>query len=61
MDYSDYSDNVFPTFLGLDSVYCLAVKGTVTSLSNFIQNTLNCIPKTNEAFTGLKRHRVSDF
>ncbi len=48
----DYSDNVFYTFLGLDSVNCLAVNGTVTSLPVFIQNILNCVPKTNEAFTG---------
>ncbi len=42
----DYSDEVFYTFLGLDSVNCLAVNGTVTS----------CVPTTNEAFTGLERH-----
>ncbi len=41
----DYFDDVFHTFLGLDSVNCLAVNGTVTSL-----------PKTNEEFTGLERH-----
>ncbi len=52
MEYSDY---VFHTFLGLDSIY-LAVNGTVTSLPVFIQNILNCVPKTNEAFTGLERH-----
>ncbi len=52
----DYSDDVFQTFLGLDSVNCLAVNGTVTSLPVFIQNILNCVPKTNEAFTGLERH-----
>ena len=34
----------------------LAVYGTVTSLPVFIQNILNCVPKTNEAFTGLERH-----
>ncbi len=53
MDYSDY---VFYTFLGLDSVIYLAVNGTVTSLPVFFQNILNCVPKTNKAFTGLKRH-----
>ncbi len=47
----DYSDNVFfYTFLGLDSVNCLAVNGTVTNLPVFILNILNC------AFTGLERH-----
>ncbi len=43
----DYSDDVFHTFLGLDSVIYLAVNGTVTSL---------CVPKTNKAFTGLEQH-----
>ncbi len=46
----DYSDDVFHTFLGLDSVNYLAVNGTVTSLPVFIQNILNCVPKTNKAF-----------
>ncbi len=44
------------TVMGLDSVIYLAVNGTVTSLPVFIQNTLNCVPKTNKAFTGLERH-----
>ncbi len=52
----DYFDDVFHTFLGLDSVNCLAVNGTVTSLPVLIQNILNCVPKTNKAFTGLERH-----
>ncbi len=38
-------DDVFHTFLGLDSVHYLAVNGTVKS-----------VPRTNEAFTGLERH-----
>ncbi len=34
-----------------------AVNGTVTQASRFfIQNILNCVLKTNEAFTGLERH-----
>ncbi len=53
MDYSDY---IFHTFLGLNSVIYLAVNGTVTSLPVFIQNILNSVPKKNEAFTGLERH-----
>ncbi len=53
MDYSIY---VFHTFLGLDSVNCLAVNGTVTNLPVFIQNIWNCVPKRNKAFTGLERH-----
>ncbi len=35
----DYFDYVFHTFLGLDSVNCLAVNGTVTSLPVFIQKS----------------------
>ncbi len=52
----DYFDDVFNTFLGLDSVIYLAVNGTVTSLPVFILNILNCAPKSNKAFTGLERH-----
>ncbi len=52
----DYFDDVFHTFLGLDSGIYLAVNGTVTSFPVFIQNILNCVPKTNEAFTGLEQH-----
>uniref|UniRef100_A0A673I3S0 Chemokine interleukin-8-like domain-containing protein n=1 Tax=Sinocyclocheilus rhinocerous TaxID=307959 RepID=A0A673I3S0_9TELE len=44
-----YSDDVFHTFLDLDSVIYLAVNWTVTSLTVLIQNILNCVPKTNEA------------
>ncbi len=53
----DYSDDVFNTCLCLDSVNCLAVNGTVTSFPVFIQNILNCAPRTNKAFTGLEWHR----
>ncbi len=56
----DYFGDVFNTFLGLDSVIYLAVNGTVTSLPVFIQNILNCVPKTNKAFTGLDDMGVSD-
>ncbi len=52
----EYPGDVFDTFLGLDSVIYLAVNGTVTNLPVFIQNILNCVPKTNEAFTGSERH-----
>ncbi len=52
----DYSDDVFHTFLDLDSESYLAVNGTVTNLPVCIQNIFNCVPKTNEAFTGLERH-----
>ncbi len=56
----EYSDDAFHTFMDLDSVIYLAVNGTVTNLPGFIQNILNCVLKTNEAFTGLERHGVSD-
>ncbi len=52
---AEYFVNVFHTFLVLDIVIYLAVNGTVTSLPVFIQNILNCVPKTNKAFTGLER------
>ncbi len=32
------------------------LSGTLTSLPVFIQNILNCVLKTNKAFTGLERH-----
>ncbi len=56
----EYSGDVFHTFMDLDSAIYLAVSGTVTSLPVFIQNILNCVLKTNEAFTGLERHGVSE-
>ncbi len=46
----------FHTFMDLDSAIYLAVNGTDTSLPVFIQNILNCVLKTNEAFTGSERH-----
>ncbi len=47
MDYSDDAD--------LDTAIYYAVSGTVTSLPVFIQNILNCVQKTNKAFTSLER------
>ncbi len=38
----DYPDDVFHTFLGLDSVNCLAVNGAVTSLPVFIKYLKLC-------------------
>ncbi len=52
----EYSGDAFHTFLDLDSAIYLAVNGTVTSLPVFIQNILNCVLKTNKAFTGSERH-----
>ncbi len=54
--FVSYFDDVFHYFLGFDSVLYLAVNGTVTSLPILIHNNLNCVPKMNEAFTGLERH-----
>ncbi len=56
----DYFDDVFHTILGLDSVIYLAVNGTVISIQIFIQNILNCVPKTNKAFTGLEQQVIND-
>jgi len=46
----------FIPFMDLDTVIYLAVYGTVSSLQVFIQNILNCVPKTDEAFMGLEWH-----
>uniref|UniRef100_A0A9J7ZIA3 Family with sequence similarity 131 member Aa n=1 Tax=Cyprinus carpio carpio TaxID=630221 RepID=A0A9J7ZIA3_CYPCA len=55
MDEESYEEdppiNDEPITTTLSSVY-----GTVTGLPVFIQNILNCVPKTNEAFTGLEQH-----
>ncbi len=54
----EYPGDAFHTF---DSVIHLAVNGTVTSLPVLILipipiKILNCVPKTNKAFTGLEQH-----
>ncbi len=43
-------------FSGPWQCYLLNSQWDVTSPPVFIQNTLNCVPKTNNAFTGLERH-----
>ncbi len=43
------SDDAFYPFMDLDSAIYYAVNGTVTSLPDFIQNILNCVPKMNKA------------
>ncbi len=48
----EYPGDAFHTFMDIDSAIYLAV----TSLPVFIQNILNCVLKTNNAFTGLERH-----
>ncbi len=54
----DYFDDVFHTFLRLNSVIG-SQWDSQKPLSVFIQNILNCVPKTNKAFRGLERHGVS--
>ncbi len=56
----EYPGDAFHTFLDLDSVIYLEVNGTVTSLLVLIQNILNCVLKTNEAFTVLEQHGVRE-
>ncbi len=43
-------------FLDVDRVNYIAVYERARELSECIQNILNCVPKTNKAFTGLERH-----
>ncbi len=52
----DYFTDLLATFLDVDHVYYIAVYGRVRELSESIKNILNCVPKTNKAFTGLERH-----
>ncbi len=49
----DYFDDVFHTFLGIDS-YLLGSEWD--SHKVFIQNIFNYVPKMNKAFTGLEGH-----
>ncbi len=56
----EYPGDAFHTFLGLDRVNYPAVNETVTRLPGLIENILNCVPKTNEAFTGLERQVKND-
>ncbi len=49
----DYFIDVLNTFLGLESVSCIV---WVRKLSDLIKNILICVPKMNEAVTGLERH-----
>ncbi len=56
----NYFDDGFHTFLGLDSIIYLAVNGTVTHLPVYIQNILNCDPKTNKLLWVWNDMGVSD-
>jgi len=52
----DCFNDVFSTFLDLESVDYIAVYGRVIYLSDFIKNILICVLKMNEGFTGVERH-----
>ena len=47
---------VFSSFLGIESVNCLAGNAGLTEPSDFIKNILICVPKMNEGLTGVERH-----
>ncbi len=51
----DYFIDYRFTFLGLEHCSCVAVYA-VKKLSDFIKNTLICVPKMNEGLTGLEQH-----
>ncbi len=48
----DYFNDLLATFLDVDRDYYFAVYGRFREH----RNILICVPKTNKAFTGLKRH-----
>jgi len=52
----DYFNNVFTTFLGLESGYDIDVLGGIRKLLDFFKNILIFVPKLNEGLTGLERH-----
>ncbi len=49
-----YFTDLLATFLDVDRVNYIAVYGRLRELSECIKNILLCVPKTNEAFTGLE-------
>ncbi len=58
--HMDYFTDLLATFLDVDRVNYIAVYVRARELSESIKNILICVPKTNEAFTGLERHGVND-
>ncbi len=52
----DYSDDVFHTFLGQDSENRFGSQRDSHKPPGFIQNILNCVPKTNKTLMGLEQH-----
>ncbi len=55
-DNWDANEPFVSTMYDLNSAIYLSVKGAVTSLPVFIENILNCVPKTNKAFVESERH-----
>jgi len=51
----DYFNNVFNTFLGLESGNYIAV-WWLRKLSDYIKIILICVPKMNEGLVALERH-----
>jgi len=47
---------IFSSFLGIESVNCLAGNGGLTEPSDFMKNILICVQKMNEGLTGVERH-----
>ncbi len=54
--HMDYFTDLLAMFLDVDRDYYIAVYGRIRQLSECIKTILNCVPKTNKAFTGLERH-----
>jgi len=52
----DCFNDVFSTFLDLESGDYIAIYGRVIYLSDFIKNILICVLKMNEGLTGVERH-----
>jgi len=54
----DYFNDVFTTFLGLESGHYIDVYGGIRKFSDFIKNILICVPKKNEGLTELELHEA---
>jgi len=48
---------VFSSFLGIESVNCLAVNAGLTEPLGFMKNILICVPKMNEGLMGVVQHQ----
>jgi len=52
----DYFNDVFTTFLDLESGHYIDVYGGIRKFSDFIKNILICVPNMNKGLMGLERH-----